>query len=225
MPVDRNLFYASYVQTYLQRDVSDLAQVGDAGIFLRFLRACAARTAQLLNLQDLCRDADIAPATGKRWLSILEGSGIIHLLEPFHSNLTLRLVKTPKLYFLDTGLAAWLTAWSSPATLEAGSCAGAILETWAVAEVLKSWWHQGRQAPVFFFRDKDKREVDLLIQLDGTLHPVEVKKTSAPDRDAFGHFQTLGRLKLPVGPGCVLCLIPRRLPLSSAVQAVPLSLL
>jgi len=224
-PIDRNLFYASYVQTYLQRDVSDLAQVGDVGVFLRFLRACAARTAQLLNLQDLCRDADIAPATGKRWLSILEGSGVIHLLEPYHTNLTLRLVKTPKLYFLDTGLAAWLTAWTSPATLEAGSSAGAILETWAVAEVLKSWWHHGRQAPVFFYRDKDKKEIDLLLQLDGTLHPVEVKKTAAPDRGAFGHFRTLERLALPVGPGCVLCLVSRRLPLGGSVEAVPLSLL
>jgi len=224
-PVDRDLFYSSYVQTYLQRDVSSLAQVGDTGTFLRFLRACAARTAQLLNLQDLCRDADIAPATGKRWLSILEGSGVIHLLEPYHTNLTLRLVKTPKLYFLDTGLAAWLTAWSSPATLEAGSSSGAILETWALAEVLKSWWHHGRQPPVSFYRDKDKKEIDLLIRLDGTLYPVEVKKTAAPDRSAFGHFRTLERLALPVGPGCVLCLSSTRLPLSASVEAVPMSLL
>ncbi len=222
---DRDLFYSSYVQTYLQRDIRDLAQVGDATTFLRFLRACAARTAQLLNLQDLCRDADIAPATGKRWLSILEGSGVVFLLEPFHTNVTSRLVKTPKLYLLDTGLAAWLTAWSSPATLEAGSSCGAFLETWAVTEVIKSWWHHGKSAPVFFYRDKDKKEIDLLIQRDGALHPVEVKKTAAPDRDSFRHFQALGRLGFPVGPGCVLCLVPRPLPLSDTVWAFPLGLL
>jgi len=117
VPVDRDLFYSSYVQTYLQRDVRDLANVGSESSFLRFLRACAARTGQMLNMLDLCRDSDINQATGKRWLSILENSGIALLLEPYHSNINKRLVKTPKLYFLDTGLAAWLTEWSTPETL------------------------------------------------------------------------------------------------------------
>ncbi len=221
-PVDRNLYYSSYVQTYLQRDISDLAQVKDTKAFLRFLRACAARTAQLVNIQDLCRDADIQPSTGKRWLSILESTGLLYLLEPFHTNVTLRLVKTPKLYFLDTGLAAWLTAWTSPETLEAGSSSGAFLETWAVSEILKSWWHHGKQAPVFFYRDKDKKEIDVLIHLDGTLYPVEIKKTSRPDKDATRHFRTIERMKQPVGPGCVLALVPKRLPIVNGVQAVPL---
>ena len=127
---DRDLFYSSYVQTYLQRDVRDLARVGDETAFLRFLRGAAARTGQLLNLVDLARDADVAPNTAKNWLSILQASGIVYLLEPFHSNITKRLVKTPKLYFLDTGLAAYLTEWSSPETLEAGATSGPILESW-----------------------------------------------------------------------------------------------
>lgn len=104
------------------------------------------------------------------------------------------------------------------------SC-GAFLETWAVAEVIKSWWHHGKTAPVFFYRDKDKKEIDLLIQRDGALHPVEVKKTAAPGKDAIRHFQTLGRLGFPVGPGCVLCLVSSPLPLSGTVQAFPLGLL
>ena len=118
---DRDLFYSSYVQTYLQRDVRDLANVGDEGAFLKFLRAVAARTGQLLNLSDMARDAAISVPTAKRWLSILEASGIIYLLEPYYSNTTKRLVKSPKLYFLDTGLCAYLTEWSRPETLEAGA--------------------------------------------------------------------------------------------------------
>ena len=156
--VERDLFYSSYVQTYLQRDVRDLARVGDELAFLRFLRAAAARTGQLLNLADLARDADVAPNTAKNWLSILQTAEIVYLLEPYHTNVTQRLVKTPKLYFLDTGLAAYLTEWASPETLEAGAMSGPILETWIVAELLKSYWHNGRRPPFYYYRDKDQRE-------------------------------------------------------------------
>lgn len=149
--MDRDLFYGSYVQTYLQRDVRDLAQVGDEMAFLRFLRTAAARTAQMLNFADLARDADVAPNTAKAWLSILQASGIVYLLEPWHSNLTKRLVKTAKLYFVDTGLCAYLTEWSSPQTLEAGAMSGSILETWVVAEILKSFLHNGRKAPLYYY--------------------------------------------------------------------------
>lgn len=127
--MDHNLFYRSYVQTYLQRDVRELARVGDEMAFLRFLRAVAARTAQLLNLAELARDADVAPNTAKNWLSILQVSGMVYLLEPYHTNVTKRLVKAPKIYFLDTGLGAYLTEWSGAKTLEAGAMAGPILET------------------------------------------------------------------------------------------------
>ena len=127
--MERDLFYSSYVQTYLQRDVRALARVGDKLTFLRFLRATAARTGQLLNLADLARDADVAPNTAKNWLSILQTAEIVYLLEPYHTDVTQRLVKTPKLYFLDTGLAAYLTEWASPETLEAGAMSGPILET------------------------------------------------------------------------------------------------
>lgn len=224
-PVDRNLFYSSYVQTYLQRDVRDLANVGDEAAFLRFLRVCAARTGQMLNMQDLCRDSDINHATGKRWLSILESSGIVYMLEPFHSNFNKRLVKTPKLYFLDTGLAAWLTEWSSPATLEAGAVSGAFLETWVVTEVLKSWWHNGKRAPLYYYRDKDTKEIDLIIHQDGTLFPVEIKKTASPGKTSIRHFKVLEKLNYPVGTGCVIALVPMRLPITGEVQAVPVGYL
>jgi predicted AAA+ superfamily ATPase len=218
---DRDLFYASYLQTYLQRDVRDLAQVGDLTAFTRFLRSAAARTAQLLNLADMARDVGVAPNTAKHWLSVLQASGLVWLMEPYHTNLSKRLVKTPKLYFLDTGLAAYLTEWSSPATLEAGALSGAIFETWVVGEMLKSWWHNGKEAPFYYYRDKDKKEIDVLIVRDGRVHPVEIKKTAQPGRDAVRHFPVLAHLGLEVGPGAVICLVPERLPLTPQVEAIP----
>lgn len=223
--VDRDLFYRSYVQTYLQRDVRDLARVGDEMAFLRFLRVAAARSGQLLNMADLARDAGIAPNTAKAWLSILQASGIVHLLEPYHNNLNRRLVQTPKLYFLDTGLCAWLTAWSTPETLEAGAFSGAVFETWVVGEILKSWLHNGLTPPLYFYRDKDQKEIDLLAEQDGILYPLEIKKTAKPDQDAVRHFKALEKFGLPVGPGGVICLARQSLPLTETACSIPVHLL
>jgi hypothetical protein len=223
--MDRNLFYSSYAQTYLQRDVRDLARVGDEMAFLRFLRASAARSGQLLNLAELARDSDIAPNTAKSWLSILQASGLVYLLEPYHNNVTKRLIKTPKLYFLDTGLCAWLTEWSSPETLEAGAMSGAILETWIMGEILKSWWHNGRREPFYYYRDKDRKEIDLLIEQDGVIYPLEFKKSASPDRHAVRHFSVLDSLKLPVGHGGVICLAGQSLPLTTTTTTIPVSAL
>ena len=223
--IDRDLFYSSYVQTYLQRDIRDLARVGDEMAFLRFLRAAAARTGQLLNLSDLARDADVAPNTAKNWLSILQASGIVFLLEPYYSDVTKRLIKAPKLYFLDTGLGAYLTEWSSPETLEAGAMSGAVLETWIMVEILKSYRHNGRRAQFYYYRDKDKKEIDLLIVRDGTIYPLEFKKTAAPKKDAIRHFIVLDKLNVPVGPGGVICLAEMSLPLTDRVKCISVAAL
>jgi len=222
---DRDLFYSSYTQTYLQRDVRDLAQVEDEMAFLRFLRTVAARSAQLLNMSELSRDADVAPNTAKRWTSILLASGIAYLLEPYYTNITKRLVKSPKLYFLDTGLCSWLTEWSSPETLEAGAMSGPILETWIMSELLKSWRHNGRQAPFYFYRDKDQKEVDLLISQDGIVYPLEIKKTASPNRSIARRFKTLEKLNVKVGPGGVICLVTQPLPLSATTWSIPAGLI
>lgn len=223
--MERDLFYSSYVQTYLQRDLRDLARVGDELAFLRFMRATAARSGQMLKLVELARDADIAPNTAKSWLSILQASGLIYLLEPYSNNLSKRMVKTPKLYFLDTGLCSWLTEWSSPETLEAGAMSGAILETWIMAELLKGWWHTGKRAPFYYYRDNDQKEIDLLILQDGTLYPLEFKKSASPGRNAVRHFRVLQKFKMPVGPGGVICLIAQPLPLTTEAMAIPVGLL
>jgi hypothetical protein len=223
--MDRDLFYGSYVQTYLQRDLRDLARVGDETAFLKFLRAAAARTGQLLNISELARDADVTPATAKTWLSILQNSGLVYLLEPYHTNITKRLVKTPKLYFLDTGLGAYLTEWSSPENLEAGAMSGPVLETWIIAEVLKSYWHNGLRAPFYFYRDKDQKEIDLLIIRDQTIYPLEIKKSASPKKDDVRHFSTLQRLKIPLGPGGVICLSEHSIPLTESWFSIPVAAL
>jgi predicted AAA+ superfamily ATPase len=220
-PPDHGLFFSSYVQTYVQRDVRQLAQVGDLGAFARFLRSAAARTAQLLNVADMARDVGVAPNTARHWLSILQASGLIHLLGPFHTSLSKRLVKTPKLYFLDTGLAAWLTGWTSPTTLEAGAMSGALFETWVMAELLKGWWHHGQEAPIYFYRDRDQREIDALIVRDGRAHPVEIKKTAQPSREAVRHFGSLQGLGPEPGHGAVICLCQEITPLTAQVDVVP----
>ncbi len=222
---DRDLFYSSYVQTYLQRDVRDQAEIGDEAAFLRFLQACAARTAQMLNLSELARDVDIRVATAKRWLGILQASFQVFLLPPYHTNVTKRLVKTPKLYFLDTGLCAYLTQWSTPQALEAGAMSGAIFETFVLGELLKSWWHRMKTPQLYYYRDKDGREIDFLLVYDGTLYPLEVKRSATPQPDWIRAFSSLRRFSTPVGQGGVVCLYPQLLPLAEDALAIPIGLI
>lgn len=221
----RDLFYRSYIQTYIQRDVQDVLRVTDQTAFSRFLATVAARTGQLLNYASLARDVDIDNKTAKAWLSVLETSGLVYLLRPYHTNLTKRLIKAPKLYFLDTGLAAYLTRWPDARSLEAGAMSGAMLETWVVSEILKSYWHNGREAPLYFYRDTDQQEVDLLIESADALYPVEIKKTATPSQNARQHFGKLDKLGKSIGPGAVICFVERDLPLSKTVTAIPLAYL
>src|SRR5579872_7192054 len=160
----------------------------------------------------MARDCGMSPMTAKNWLTILEASGIIYLLEPYHNNITSRLVKTPKLYFLDTGLCAYLTEWSSPETLEAGAMSGAILETFMFVEILKSYWHNGKRAPLYYYRDKDKKEIDLLIMQDSNVYPLEFKKTAFPDKRAVQQFGLLESSDKNLAEGGVICLTKTLLP-------------
>jgi predicted AAA+ superfamily ATPase len=151
---DRMAFYDSYVRTYLERDVRQLINVGNEISFIKFLKVVAARTGQELNIEDIARNVGIAPSTAKNWLSVLKASGIIYLLQPYFKNITKRLTKTPKLYFLDTGLAAYLAGWTTPEALEIGISSGAFFETFVISEILKSYYHNGENPPLCFFRDE-----------------------------------------------------------------------
>ncbi len=222
---DRDLFYSSYVQTYIQRDVREITNINNETGFYNFLRATAARTGQLLNYAELAKDADINHRTVKNWLNILETSGIIYLLRPYHNNVVNRLIKTPKLYFLDTGLCSYLTRWQSAESLEAGAMSGHILETYVFAEILKSYWHNGKEAYFNFYRDKDDREIDLIIDQNNTLYPIEIKKTANPTANAPSNFKFLSILQQNIGHGIVVCLTEKDIPLSRDVDAVPVGYL
>ena len=223
--MSRDMFYKSYLKTYIERDVHDLIAISNELAFHKFLRATAARTGQLLNYADLARDVEIDTKTAKAWLSILETSGLVYLLYPYYSNVTKRLIKTPKLYFLDTGLCAYLTKWSTPEALEAGAMSGAILETYLLAEILKSYWHNGKEAYFYFYRDKEQTEIDLLIEQDNTLYPIEFKKTATPGYNAIKSFPVLEKLAKNIGPGAVICLRKEDVPLSREVTVIPIGYL
>jgi len=204
--MDKEVFFNSYLQTYLLRDMQQITQINDLSKFTRFVRVCAARTGQLLNYSNLARDTDISIQTAKNWISVLEGSFLIYLLQPYHTNITKRLIKTPKLYFTDTGLCAFLTSWYSAETLMNGAMSGAIFETYVVSEILKSYWNSARQAPLYFYRDKDGKEIDLLIEQDNIIYPVEIKLSATVKSEWLKNYSTLKKLNKEIALGAVICL-------------------
>jgi len=199
-------FYDSYVRTYIERDVRALAQVGDELAFMQFITVAASRSGQMLNYRDIARDVQISEPTAKKWLSILVTSGLVYLLPPFSMNVEKRVVKTPKIFFLDTGLAAYLTKWTSPDVLRHGAAAGAFFETFIISEILKSYYNNGTEPALFYYRDKDGKEIDLLIMENGTLYPLEIKMTATPKPDDVAVFRVLNSIKnLKIGTGGLIC--------------------
>lgn len=203
---NRQIFYSSYLTTYLERDVKELSDAIDSLKFLRFITAVAARCGQMLNVADIAQDADINQKQAKDWLGILETLGIIFYLHPYSNNLLKRLVKTPKLYFYDTGLVCYLTKWSSAETLESGAMNGAILENYVVAEIRKTYLGNGKEPFMYFYRDKDAKEIDMVLEHDGVLNPIEIKKTSNPGSELVKPFQLLDRSSTPRSNGAVICM-------------------
>ncbi|MHB1406491.1 MAG: ATP-binding protein [Desulfitobacteriaceae bacterium] len=223
--LDWQMFYAAYTKTYIERNVRALAQVGDELKFIKFMTAMAARTSQMLNLTAVANEVGISVPTADRWLSILISSNIVYLLQPYHNNIAKRAVKTPKLYFLDTGLAAYLTKWNTPEVLEAGAMAGAFFETFVIAEVLKSFYNAGvLDTSLYYYRDKDAKEVDLLVEQNGTLYPVEIKKTANPGKEHIENFSVLEKIKgVSVGTGGVICLYDKNLRLNDKNSVIPVT--
>ena len=200
------IFYNSYLSTYIERDVKSLSDAIDSLKFLRFITALAARCSQMLNVSELARDAELNQKQVKDWLGILETLGIIFYLYPYSNNLLKRLVRTPKVYFYDTGLVAYLTKWSSPETLASGAMSGAILENYVVSEIRKTYLNQGKEAFMYYYRDKDAKEIDLVLEQDGELHPIEIKKSANPASEILRVFPVLDKSSLKRGNGAVICL-------------------
>ncbi|MGD9678460.1 MAG: ATP-binding protein [Vulcanibacillus sp.] len=223
--LDWQMFYAAYTKTYIERDVRGLAQVGDEMKFLKFMTVLASRTSQMLNLTSIANEIGISVPTVNRWISILISSNIVYLLQPYYSNITKRAVKTPKLYFLDTGLAAYLTKWNTSEVLEAGAMAGAFFETFVVAELLKSYFNAGILDPsIYYYRDKDGKEIDILIEQNGKLYPVGIKKTSDPSKEHIENFKIFEKFKdITVGTGGVICMYEKSIQLNDKNVTIPIT--
>ncbi len=224
---DWQMYYGAYVKTYIERDVRELTQVGDEMKFIQFMITAASYTGQLLNLSSLARNVDISPPTAERWLSILVSSNIVYLLRPYSNNITKRTVKTPKLYFLDTGLAAYLTKWNTPQVLKNGAMAGAFFESFVISEIIKSYYNKGiLEAPLYFYRDKDMKEIDLLIESNGILYPLEIKKHADPQRKDVSAFNLIDKIpNINRGPGGVICLYDNLITLKDNNRVIPVKFL
>lgn len=222
---DRNIFYSSYINTYLERDVKDLSGSIDSLKFLSFITAAAARAAQMVNFKGIADDCDTDQITVKSWLRILEALGIVFYLHPYSNNVLKRTVKTPKLYFYDTGLVCYLTKWSSAETAMSGAMNGALLENFAVSEIQKSYQNTGKEAYLYYYRDKDTKEIDLLMESDGQLHPMEIKKTATPEKKMIRNFSVIEKSSLQRGTGAVLCLAEKLGAFDRENLIVPISLI
>ena len=202
---DHRVVYSSYISTYIDRDVKELSGAINSLKFMNFITATAALIGQMLNYKTIADDCDIDQTTAKSWLRILETLGIIFYLHPYSNNVLKRTVKTPKLYFYDTGLVCYLTKWSDAETLMSGAMSGAILENFTVSEIVKSYYNSGSEPFVYYYRDKDTKEIDLLIEGNGKLYPIEIKKTATPDVRLTRVFNVIDKSPLQRGTGAILC--------------------
>lgn len=202
------IFYSSYLTTYIERDVRELSDAIDSLTFLHFITAVAARCGQILNIAEIARDVDINQKQAKSWLGVLEALGLIFYLHPYSNNMLKRLVKTPKLYFYDTGLVCYLTKWSSAETLQSGAMNGAILENYVVAEIRKTYLNCGKDPYMYYYRDKDAREIDIILEHDGVLNPIEIKKSANPGSELIKVFKLLDKSSAKRSKGAVVCMKP-----------------
>lgn len=215
--VDRDIFYSSYVRTYIERDIRELSVVSDEMKFLHFIRVVAARTGQVLKYSELANEVGISQPTAKNWLSLLISTNIVYLLEPYYQNLSKRMTKMPKIYFLDTGLCAYLTSWNSPEVLMNGAMNGAFFETFVVSEILKSYKNNGKRPALFWYRDTTQKEIDLLFEKNGKLSPVEIKLSANPTKSMSKHFNTIEGYQT----GAILCMRETDIPITEKVHAIP----
>lgn len=219
------IYYASYVSTYIERDVRALTNISSITDFTRFMVAIAARSGELLNYSNVAQEVGVSVDTIKRWTTILETSGIIYLLKPYSNNHLKRAIKTPKVYMLDTGLMAWLTKWLTPETIQQGAKSGQFFETFVVSEIIKSFYNNGIEPPIYFYRNTNQKEIDLLIEYNCALYPVEIKTSASPDKKmvkAFGILkENLPEGEIQLGNGVIINQYPQKLWLAEDLVALP----
>ena len=218
---DRRMVYSSYISTYIERDVKELSGTIDSLKFMALITAAAALAGQMLNYKTIADAAGIDQISAKKWLGILERLGIIFYLYPYSNNLLKRMVTKPKLYFYDTGLVSYLTKWSDSDTLMNGAISGAILENFVVSEILKSYQNCGLEPFLYYYRDKDTKEIDLLMEQDGKLYPMEIKKSAMPQKQLTRVFHVIDKAPLERGTGAILCTSDRLSAFDSENLIVP----
>ena len=220
--LDRDLYFSSYMDTYIERDVSALEQVGKLDEFRTLVTYLAANTAQELNYNSISKEIGVSSPTVKEWITILERSGIIFILRPYYNNISKRLVKTPKCYFMDTGLATYLTRWPTYETLMNGNTAGAFFETFVLGEILKSYYNSGKEPDIYYYRDIDKKEIDLLMLGPDKVYPIEIRKSKTPS-EPDKNFAVLEKFGMQVMPGLILCMADELFPLNRNAWLCPIT--
>lgn len=219
---NRDVYYASYLQTYLSRDVKEEIVIKDDAKFVDFIRAVACRVGQELNIHSIAIDVDVSDDTAKRWLGMLEKSQIIFYLHPYSNNLLKRVVKSPKLYFFDTGLVAYLAKYSNAEILQNGSINGAILENYVVSEIRKSYLNCGKELFIYYYRNKQQQEIDLILETNNKLHPIEIKKSSNPTVSMTKNFAVLNKTTIDIGQGAIICMKDTLSALNSNTLLIPI---
>jgi len=216
-------FYNSYVGTYLERDIRDMVTIKDETKFLTFMSSIAARTGQELVFDDISKEVEIDIKTAQSWLSILKTSGLVFLLQPYHNNLIKKIVKRPKLYFTDTGLACYLAGYSDSIALEKSAYNGAIFETYVVTEIMKSYVNANKDPRLYlnYYRDTRGKEIDLLINMNNTIYPLEIKKSANPSKDVVNNFNALSKTSFEQGEGGIICMIDKVIPITEKYHYIP----
>jgi uncharacterized protein len=222
---DSGIYYNSYISTYIERDVKELSGNINSLSFMKFITSVACRCAQQLNYAEIARDAEIDQVTVKKWLLILETLGLIFYLHPYSNNQLKRTIKNPKLYFYDTGLVSYLAKWSSAETLEVGAMNGSIFENYVVSEIIKSYYNSGKEAFIYYYRDRDAKEIDLILESDGQLFPIEIKKSASPASQITRVFKVLDKAPLIRGTGAIICMASSIGALGKDELIIPVSLI
>ena len=217
-------YYGSYIQTYIERDIRDLINVKDENKFVKFISCIAARTSQEVNLSDVSKDVEVDRKTVEKWLSVLVSSGIVVLLHPYSGNTIKRIVKRPKLYFMDTGLACYLSMWNNARALELSAMAGSMFENYVISEIIKGYANNGIsiRSRLAYYRDNNGKEIDLLILDNGKIYPVEIKKSADPGKSSIKNYSVLSSLSEETGEGAVLCMSNMTIPIDSMNKIVPI---
>ncbi len=221
--LSRDAYFSGYVDTYLERDIKDLTQVGNEYSFRQFLVSIASRTGEQLNYSALANDCNISTPTAKKWVSILVTTGLVYLLQPYSSSELKRITHMPKIIFMDTGLACYLAGWTNKEALQNSSNAGHFLESFIISEIIKNYNAMGKRPNIYYYRDKEKKEIDLIFYQNNKLYPFEIKKTAAPKKDMIKNFKKLENTKLEIGPGGIICFYDTLLKLDEKNYIVPIS--